>query len=118
MQEVKISFNCDTMTATKMLRYYEQVTGATQVEPPYELKEDPKVEAPKVEAPKEEPKVEAPKAELDTVDITTVRKIFSQRAVDGKKEENFALLNKYGISKLSEATPEMLVNIYNEVKNG
>lgn len=122
MQEVKVSFHCSTIDATKLLRYYEQITGTTQLEPPYELKDEPKVEAPKVaEKPievKEEPKVEAPKNNEPEVDITTVRKIFSQRAIDGKKEDNFAILSKHNISKLSEATPAVLKAIYDEVKNG
>lgn len=113
MQEVKISFHCDTITATKMLRYYEQVTGTSQLEPPYELKDEPKVE----EAPKEEPKVEEePKGNpLKEVDLADVRKVFAERAMQGLKEDNLKILAEFGIAKLSEATPEQLVEIYERV---
>lgn len=105
----------------KFAKDYKNNKGDNVVDPPYELLPDevetvqtePVKKAEKVEAPKVDEKKEETKAEkVYTVDM--VRKLFADNAMKGGKEQNLAILAKYGLNKVSEATDEQLQQLAGE----
>lgn len=87
---------------------------------------DKKNKAGKAEGPKEETKETpaTPAGSAETAQSTTpeeisfsdIRQLYLQKKDEGKQEKVKAILDEYGVKKLSEFKPDQFTEVYNKIK--
>jgi hypothetical protein len=71
-----------------------------------------------VAAPAEQlaPVVTAPKVEAPEISFSDIRQLYLEKKDQGKQEKVKAILDEYGVKKLSEFKPDQFEEVYNKIK--
>jgi hypothetical protein len=76
----------------------------------------------KAETPKEEAKETAPAPQLAAqapaveISFSDIRQLYLQKKDEGKQDKVKAILDEYGVKKLSEFKPDQFEEVYNKIK--